>query len=295
MQIELSVEEKQKVTKVEYGVVYVVKSKGSEFEVGTKVVLQEDDGSSLPYFNAEDGSVLRGVCHISRLEVYKPQKLKLEVGKKYRMRNGEITSELQSRDSRIYPFTDGDNIYTKDGMYWNVGGESEHDLIEEAIETKIETKQETKEMKYYRVIKSYSFSKGDIVVLHYDDRSDCPEYKNVNTGETLYTHKTNLEEINVKTTTFVKGPASRMIKQLEDEGWELEIDEDDNEIGWTKAGDTYFRGDMLQYCGKPKPSEWSWNDEWLETKYEFESLVKPKPSLNHRQFLIDFMKKKLMK
>lgn len=299
MKNETKVEEKQEVTKVEYGVVYIANVAGSWFNRGERIVLQEDDGTDCPWFDSEDGRVKRECYYIKDLGVYTPSpkpNLKLEVGKKYKTKDGRLVTVKREIAEENYKFIIDDNgierWYTEDGFHHWERGESDLNIIEEVIEQKTKTKQETKEMKYYRGTKKQIFKVGDVVILHYDDGSSCPRYKNVNTGELSYCPTRDLEEINVKITTLVKGPASRMIKHLEDEGWRLTYDSCSREVVWSKEGEPYFRGDMLQYCGQPRPTKWSWNDEWLETKYEFESLVKPKPSLNHRQFLIDFMRKK---
>lgn len=57
--------------------------------------------------------------------------IELEVGKRYVMRNGEVTGELEEQDNPSYPFTDGDLSWTWDGGYWtwDDGEDSVYDII----------------------------------------------------------------------------------------------------------------------------------------------------------------------
>ena len=143
-------------------------------------------------------------------------------------------------------------------------------------------------MKYYRVTKKNTeankdFPVGTIVTLFKDDGTYQPEYKNVNTGKTRYLVTNNLEEINVKTVKTVISPASKLVKILEDSGYNMSKDGH-----WRGAGQT-FASDMFYFCGKEPGSPWVWEPEWLEEKIVFDSVVN---TFNARQFIVDFMKKK---
>ena len=55
---------------------------------------------------------------------------KLEVGKYYEDREGEVSGPINAHDHPIYSFTDGDLIWTENGNYYEIG-ESDYDLIKE--------------------------------------------------------------------------------------------------------------------------------------------------------------------
>ena len=58
--------------------------------------------------------------------------IKLEVGKYYEDRNGQVMGPMiYSNESEEYPFTDGVYTFTASGKYTTLGGESGHDLINE--------------------------------------------------------------------------------------------------------------------------------------------------------------------
>jgi hypothetical protein len=60
--------------------------------------------------------------------------LKLEVGKKYRNRKGEVVEIINMSPHFNLPFTDGKYTYAPNGKYWTDGGETIYDLIEEVID-----------------------------------------------------------------------------------------------------------------------------------------------------------------
>lgn len=56
--------------------------------------------------------------------------LKLEAGKYYKDREGDVYGPIDANDHPIYSFTDGDLIWTENGNYYEIG-ESDYDLIKE--------------------------------------------------------------------------------------------------------------------------------------------------------------------
>lgn len=77
-------------------------------------------------------------CHRSQPwfdESQVPKKLTLEVGKRYIMRNGDITKPLVVNGDVIYVFAEvsgSSRAWTKDGNYWISGIEDKEDIIREA-------------------------------------------------------------------------------------------------------------------------------------------------------------------
>ena len=61
-----------------------------------------------------------------------PKQLQLEVGKKYRRRDGQVVT-VHSYDDDVYPFHGGGCSYTPGGV-WHVGRQNPLDLIEEVTE-----------------------------------------------------------------------------------------------------------------------------------------------------------------
>ena len=144
-------------------------------------------------------------------------------------------------------------------------------------------------MKYYRTTEKNTeanedFPIGSIVTLYNDDGSQRPRYKDVNSVKYQYLFTDRLEEINVKTVKTVISPASKLVKILEDSGYEVGIDG-----FWRKSGARTFSYEMFHLCGKENTGGWVWEPEWLEEKVVFDSVVN---TFNARQFIVDFMKKK---
>lgn len=226
------------------------------------------------------------------VETTKPKlKLKLEVGKTYRDGNGDLHTIVNNKPNSCYPehvyWSDG-RSYTAEG-FWQMDKEPhKYNLLEE-VETKTTKKEQPMTTKYYRTTEKNAeanedFPVGSIVNLYKDDGSTCPEYKNVNTGKTRYLFTDRLEEINVKTVKTVISPASKLVKILEDSGYEVDDDGD-----WVKDGDLCFTHTMFYFCGKEPTNGWVWLPEWLEEKVVFDSVIN---TFNARQFIVDFMKKK---
>ena len=69
---------------------------------------------------------------------------KLEVGKYYEDREGEVSGPINAHDHPIYSFTDGDLIWTENGNYYEIG-ESDYDLIKEVPNPNQETQQSEQE------------------------------------------------------------------------------------------------------------------------------------------------------
>jgi hypothetical protein len=65
-----------------------------------------------------------------------PKPFRLEVGKCYKRRDGEITKPLIQSDSENYPFTDGSKTWASDGTFLFEYKPHNYDLIEEYIEPK---------------------------------------------------------------------------------------------------------------------------------------------------------------
>jgi hypothetical protein len=65
-------------------------------------------------------------------EPTEPKPLQLEVGKKYRRRDGEVVT-VHSYDDDVYPFHGGECSYTPGGV-WHVGRQNPLDLIAEVTE-----------------------------------------------------------------------------------------------------------------------------------------------------------------
>lgn len=63
-------------------------------------------------------------------EPEEPKPFRLEVGKRYVLRDGTVTAPLSYYDSPTFPFTDGTTTWTKDGHYFD-GGKSKWDIIAE--------------------------------------------------------------------------------------------------------------------------------------------------------------------
>ena len=217
------------------------------------------------------------------------KKLKLEVGKTYRDGYGDLHKIVNNKINSCYPehtfWSDG-RSYTVEG-FWQMDKEPhKYNLIEE-VETKTKTtKKEQPKMKYYRTTEKNTeadFPVGTIVTLHNDDGSQMPRYKEVNSDKCQYLYTDRLEEINVKTVKTVISPASKLVKILEDSGYEVESD------GHWRGGGQTFASVMFYFCGKEPGSPWSWLPEWLEEKVVFDSVVN---TFNARQFIVDFMKKK---
>jgi len=92
--------------------------------VGTKPITIKDDRGAIGYISLEEFA-----------SAFEPAPLTLEVGKRYVMRNGEITSALVNNPWEGYPFAEvskSNMTWTRLGNYWAGGSESEYDLIREA-------------------------------------------------------------------------------------------------------------------------------------------------------------------
>ena len=222
----------------------------------------------------------------------KKPKFKLEVGKTYRDGNGELHRIVNNKPNSCYP----EHVYWSDGRsytiegFWQMDKEPhKYNLIEEVEEeTNSKTKKEQPKMKYYRTTKKNTETNipvGTVLILDYDNGTNQPRYKAVNTEETRYLVTDRLEEINVKTVKTVISPASKLVKILEDSGYVM------NEDGsWDKPDEAiFFNTDMLYFCGKEPDEDYTWLPEWLEEKVVFDSVVN---TFNARQFIVDFMKKK---
>lgn len=223
------------------------------------------------------------------------KKLKLEVGKTYRDGYGDLHKIVNNKINSCYPehtFWSDERSYTVDGFWQMEKKAHKYDLIEE-VEVEVETKTTKKEqpkVKYYRTTEKNTetnkdFPVGSIVTLYEDDGTYQPEYKNVNTGETRYLFTARLEEINVKTVKTVISPASKLVKILEDSGYEVVSGGN----WWKRDTGMYFVSSMFLFCGKEPDEDYTWLPEWLEEKIIFDSVVN---TFNARQFIVDFMKKK---
>lgn len=219
------------------------------------------------------------------------KKLKLEVGKTYRDGYGDLHTIVSNKSNLCYPehtfWSDEERSYTVEGFWQMEKKVHKYNLIEEVVETKTTTtKKEQPKMKYYRTTEKNTetnFPVGTIVTL-YDDGYYQPKYKNVNTGRTQYLFTDRLEEINVKTVKTVISPASKLVKILEDNGYEV-----GGEGFWRCPGKETFIHKMFFFCGKEPDDDYTWLPEWLEEKIIFDSVVN---TFNARQFIVDFMKKK---
>ena len=223
------------------------------------------------------------------------KKLKLEVGKTYRDGYGDLHKIVNNGSNSAYPehtFWSEERSYTVEGFWQMEKKDHKYNLLEE-VEVEAETRKTTtkKEQpvttKYYRTTEKNTETKmpiGSIVTLHEDDGTRQPAYKDVNTGEIQCLVTDRLEEINVKTVKTVISPASKLVKILEDSGYEVC---DDGE--WFKDESISFAPEMFYFCDKTPTDEWNWLPEWLEEKVVFDSTVN---TFNARQFIVDFMKKK---
>lgn len=218
------------------------------------------------------------------------KKLKLEVGKTYRDGKGEIHKIIHNKSNSDYPehiYWSDKGSYTVEGFFSPDKGESKNNLIEEVEVKTTTTKKEQPKMKYYRTTKKNTeshFPADTVLILDYDDGTDQPQYKAVNSNEYQYLYTERLEEINVKTVKTVISPASKLVKILEDSGYEV-----DGDGFWRKSGAKTFSYKMFHLCGKETSGRWVWLPEWLEEKVVFDSVVN---TFNARQFIVDFMKKK---
>lgn len=84
--------------------------------------------------------------------------MKIEVGKKYRTRDGRVATVLRIRNDNTFPFEiqiEGENAYdafTEDGTYWPLRSKHRFDLVEEIPEGLV-----------FKVGKKYVQRNGDIV------------------------------------------------------------------------------------------------------------------------------------
>ncbi len=62
--------------------------------------------------------------------------ISLQVGKRYVMRNGEVTEPitLDPNPDSFFKFKGGGNFYGSNGCYWSNGDESPYDIISEFSE-----------------------------------------------------------------------------------------------------------------------------------------------------------------
>ena len=217
------------------------------------------------------------------------KKLKLEVGKTYRDGYGELHTIVSNESNSVYPkhvYRAENRSYTVEGFWQSEKKGHKYNLVEE-VEEKTTKKEQPVTTKYYRTTEKNTETKmpiGTIVTLFKDDGTRQPTYKDVNTGKTQFLVTDRLEEINVKTVKTVISPASKLVKILEDSGYE--VDEDGF---WRKYGAKTFSYKMFHLCGKENTGGWVWEPEWLEEKVVFDSVVN---TFNARQFIVDFMKKK---
>lgn len=70
-----------------------------------------------------------------------------------------------------------------------------------------------------------------------------------------------------RTAKIVIGPPSRLIKLLEDQGYEFKAG------GWHKKGKLFFNPMMLEYVGKKPGDGFNWENEWLEEKYTSQAII----------------------
>ena len=86
--------------------------------------------------------------------------MKLEVGKKYKRRDGEIVEIFEKSVGANYPFcSDRGHYYTEGGNYWFSGRLDSYDLVEEYIEPQKASEQKDQGEKTF-----------NICIDFYDDR-----------------------------------------------------------------------------------------------------------------------------
>lgn len=205
-------------------------------------------------------------------------RLKLEVGKRYIDRSGTVVKIVNYLKDNPHPYISGWEVsYTEDGLYCK-GTTSELDLIKEYQE-------EPKQMnKGYAVTNKDLNNFGRVGIKVDDDSKSLIKLRFADGTHGKY-KPTSLAPCTYKEHTFVIEPASKLIKVLEDSGYEISGD------GWAEDDeDLLFTSEMLYFCGKePDTQQFGWRPEWLESEY---AIVKFIDESNPRKFLIDLMKYK---
>lgn len=102
-------------------------------------------------------------------------------------------------------------------------------------------------------------------------QEDCDYDITIHTKESEYATVTHIEKekpIEYKRITeVVIGPPSRLIKLLEDQGYELKPG------GWGKKDKFFFNFDMINFSGKAPATEYFWEDDWIEEKHTSQSII----------------------
>jgi len=102
-----------------------------------EIAAELDDRQAVP----ETWGEVRLAEHLTQQKAAKPADLKplqLEVGKKYRRRDGEIVTIVDSELGCPYQFWSGEKSYLADGRWWKKSFDHDYDLIEEVTEESAE-------------------------------------------------------------------------------------------------------------------------------------------------------------
>lgn len=70
-----------------------------------------------------------------------------------------------------------------------------------------------------------------------------------------------------RTAKVVIGPPSRLVKLLEDQGYEFKAG------GWRKKGGIFFNPAMIACVGKTPDTDYVWDNSWLEEKYTSQAII----------------------